>query len=581
MLETKIDKFVKMAEKGPVTLKDASKAINWDVEKIEEVSRFLSSVGTLDLVYPVNFFSEPYITVKRKEEVKPEEMPNGKVLEKYPVNVDNVAGYVTIYFLRGEGRPFYHISLPKVGPYTKIFMNHLKEAIAENVPIQVEDISDPKRILMLKGKFYSETKRAIKMSLEGLSEKDYDVLAATLFHDMFGLGDIEVLMGDDWLEEVAINKAGDPIVVYHRKYGWMKTNLTIDKEEEVLTLASQISRKAGREINLMNPIVDAYLTTGDRVASTMFPISSKGNTITIRRFSRNPWTMIHFIDPKMGTVSKEVAAFLWLAMQYELNILVTGGTASGKTSMLNAICNFIPPHHRVITIEDTREINLPLYLDWNWVPLVTRGANPEGKGEVSMLDLMVASLRMRPDRIIVGEVRRRREAEALFEAMHTGHSVYSTIHADTAAQVIRRLVEPPIEIPETELEALHLIVTQYRDRTKNKRKNLEVAEIVPRGVAGSNAQANYIYRWRARTDEFSRIGEPTRVTEILNLHTGMTVREIDEDLSDKEKVLQWMLDNKLSSIQDVGRVLKAYYTRPDEIVGAAAKGLKPSRVLGD
>jgi flagellar protein FlaI len=168
------------------------------------------------------------------------------------------------------------------------------------------------------------------------------------------------------------------------------------------------------------------LSTGDRVNATLSPISSFGNTLTIRKFAKDPWTITKFLRTK--TISAEAAAIIWTAIQYELSALIAGGTASGKTSALNVFANFFPPNQRILSIEDTREIVLPKYLDWNWIPMVTRSANPEGLGEVTMLELMVSSLRMRPDRIIVGEIRRKKEAEVLMEAIETGHSIYSTIH---------------------------------------------------------------------------------------------------------------------------------------------------------
>ena len=200
--------------------------------------------------------------------------------------------------------------------------------------------------------------------------------------------------------------------------------------------------KIGKQITVLDPLLDAHLLSGDRVNSTLFPISTKGNTITIRKFRRDPWTVTDLISNK--TVSSEVMATIWEAIQYEMSVVFSGGTASGKTTILGVSMPFIPPNHRIISIEDTREIFLPEYL--HWVPLTTREPNPEGKGEVTMLDLLVNSLRMRPDRIVVGEIRRKEEAEVLFEAMHTGHSAYTTVHANTADETIRRLTNPPIEI---------------------------------------------------------------------------------------------------------------------------------------
>jgi flagellar protein FlaI len=270
-----------------------------------------------------------------------------------------------------------------------------------------------------------------------------------------------------------------------------------------------------------------------------------------------------------------MAALLWQAMQYEMNVLVAGGTASGKTSALNGLVALVQPYQRIVTIEDTRELILPSY-QWNWVPLVTRMPNPEGMGEVTMLDLLVNSLRMRPDRIVMGEIRRKNEAEVLFEAMHTGHSVYSTIHADTGSQVLKRLIEPPIEVPESEVEDLHLILVQYRDRRKNIRRTLELSEVVT-GAGGP--ELNRIYNWKPRDDTFQYVKAPHRYMQELNLHTGFSESECNQDLKDKATILTWMEKNNLEHIEDVGRVMKLFYAEPETIVGAAEKGTPASKVL--
>jgi flagellar protein FlaI len=190
---------------------------------------------------------------------------------------------------------------------------------------------------------------------------------------------------------------------------------------------------------------------------------------------------------------------------------------------------------------------------------------------------MIASLRMRPDRIIVGEIRRRAQAETLFEAMHTGHSVYATMHADTAQQVKRRLIEPPIQIPKAELEALQLVLIQYRDRRKGIRRTLELAEVLT--GAKEELEFNYLYRWRPRTDTFEKASNSIRVLEDLNLHTGMTPKEIEEDLREKENILQWMLDKKIYDIHQVGSVMRLYYKTPDVLLEAVRKNKSPEKLL--
>ncbi|HQT45475.1 MAG TPA: type II/IV secretion system ATPase subunit, partial [Candidatus Micrarchaeota archaeon] len=364
------------------------------------------------------------------------------VLDAYSIEADFVPANIKIAQLNESS--YYMVEFEGLTYPTRAFLDQIRDELSNKMPAMSVEYSDLEKTTAMKNLFFKNTMAYLKNFQ--FDDKSTNLFAGLLLHRMFGLGEIDVLTHDDSLEEIAINNATTPISVYHRKFGWLRTNLYLPNEEEILNFASQIGRKVGRQIAVLNPIMDARLESGDRVCATLSPISSHGNTITIRRFARNPWTIISLLSDRSNTMTSEMAALLWIAFHYELNVIVAGGTASGKTSALNALCAFFPPNQRIITIEDTREIMLPEH-QWNWIPLITRNPNAEGLGEVSMLDLLVTSLRMRPDRIILGEMRRAPEAEVLFEAMHTGHSTYSTMHADTSAQVLRRLTQPPIAIP--------------------------------------------------------------------------------------------------------------------------------------
>jgi flagellar protein FlaI len=580
VISTKIDEICEMlASEKNQTAELPAVASKFGVEQsqLERIGKIMHERGIFEIMYPVNILQKAQIRLRNKLAAEVKAAPTGKVMDSYHVEVNHVPSNVLIMDVRGESRPMYLIFPPTMGPYTKVFMDYLRDELARVITVQSEEITDVRKFSEVSDKFYNAAFSKLSEELPGLDEGRRSILAGILLHRMYGLGDLEMLMGDDWLEEVAVNSSAEPISVYHRKFGWMKTNLRLESEEDIYNYASQIGRKAGREISLLAPILDAHLSSGDRANATLFPISSSGNTITIRRFSRNPWTLVDFTTEKMHTLSDEMAAFLWLCMQYEINMIVVGGTASGKTSTLNTLCALIPPSNRTVTIEDTRELNLPQYLRWNWVPLTTRNPNPEGKGEVRMLDLMLASLRMRPDRIIVGEIRRRREAEVLFEAMHTGHAVCSTMHADTASQVLRRLTHPPIELPMTELESLQLIVVQYRDRRKEIRRVYEISELMVSPVEAITL--NSLFKWKPRTDTFEKVNESSRVLEDLNLHTGMSSDEIKMDIADKMKILRWMKENKIRSVDDVGALIGVYYKTPDVVLKAAEGNLPLSKVL--
>jgi len=212
--------------------------------------------------------------------------------------------------------------------------------------------------------------------------------------------------------------------------------------------------------------------------------------------------------------------------------------------------------------------------------MTTREPNPEGKGEVSMLDLLVNSLRMRPDRIIVGEIRRGAQAEVLFEAMHTGHSVYATLHADTAEQTYRRIVNPPINVPEAMLEALHLIVVMFRDRRRGIRRVFQVAEIVP--VTQDEQIKNFVnvlYKWNPTIDKIVKGKQSIRLMDELKLHTGMTEQEFKKDIADKQKILQWMLNNNVKTVDGVGKIVFEYYFDPEKVLKIARKNEKPTVIV--
>ncbi len=493
-----------------------------------------------------------------------------KILATYEVIADRLKAEVKI-ISGSDIVTLYEISVPFASPATSAILLSVKEDLLRESKIGGEEIFDPTAIENLKADLMVKAGALLEKRLPGISDITKEVLTALLIQDMLGLGQLEILLSDPDLEEVVINTAREPVWAYHKEYGWLKTNVAVQSERQTHNYASIIARRIGRQITTLTPILNAHLVTGDRATATLFPISSKGNTLVIRKFARKPWTITDMI--KNQTLNTEVAAFMWLVVQYELNMIVAGGTSSGKTALLNTIMPFIQPNHRIISIEDTRELQLPDFM--HWVPMTTRESNPEGKGEVSMLDLMIASLRMRPDRIVVGEIRRAEQAEVLFEAMHTGHSVYATLHADTVDQVIRRMTNPPINIPDVMLEALHAIAVQYRDRKKGIRRTYQIAELIPTGEIGEkiSLKPNVLYRCKP-TGEIVAHDACVRIFDVLNMHTGMTPNELIDDLAEKVDILNWMVKNNINSINGVGEVIGKYYSDQEELGRLMKKNVK-------
>lgn len=465
--------------------------------------------------------------------------------------MNNLAVKVTIKRVEGEYVPIYAVHLPQVSPATEAALEQIRRDMVQIVDASVIDLVNPQKALKTKERFTEVIGNLVRKYFPDVNDETIKYLSAYLVQKSLGLGDIDTLSGDFQLEEIVINGAADNIWVYHRKHGWLKTNLKPRNENEVRQYASVIGRKVGRQINVLTPLMDANLPSGHRVNATLSPISSNGNTITIRQFSHKPWTITDMITS--NTISLEMAALLWEAIHYELSILIAGGTASGKTSFLNALTNFFPPSQRILSIEDTREVRLASFL--HWVPMSTRQPNAEGKGGVSMLDLLVNSLRQRPDRILVGEIRRKAEAEVLFEAIHTGHSVYATVHADSANETITRLTSPPIEIPKSMLPALDLIVVQYRNRRSGKRRTFQIAEITDK------AEARLLAQYEAKKDHLLPVGSKKSFIEKIKVFTGLSSSEVEKEIKEKETVLKKLVKDNINTVEEVGKAVAEYYLR--------------------
>lgn len=473
-----------------------------------------------------------------------------KILDSYQIKIGNLVTNIDVYWQKGEFVPRYRLSISNISPTTKIILEKIRKEFVSQVALGIQEFSGEASIEMIRKKFEAEIKVLINKYLSNLDEDTMDLLINYVIRQNLGLGDIEIILRDANLEEIVINNAKEPVWVYHKKFGWLKTNVTMENEAKIRHYSTMIGRDVNKEITLLNPLMDAHLLTGDRVNATLNPISDKGNTITIRKFAEKPWTITDLINS--GTMSFEVAAIIWLAIQNELSVLIAGGTGSGKTSTLNVISNFFPPNQRIISIEDTREITLPKML--HWVPMATRNPNPEGKGGVSMLDLVVNSLRQRPDRILVGEIRRKKEAEVLFEAMHTGHSVYATIHANNAQETVDRLTNPPIDLPKTVISALGLLLVQNRNRRTGKRRTLQVSEVTNEG------NPHVFYQLKVAEDKLEQVDSMDKTLKTLNMYTGMTEDDIKKDLAEKIKILKWIVDQDITNVHKIGWIMAMYYT---------------------
>ncbi len=478
------------------------------------------------------------------------------IIETYDYKSKDIPITITIRKSSGQFVPIFEVSISSISRATEFILERIRLELIRQVNLGISDLIEHKKAEAAEQKFKDTIAVLVERYFPDQDEQTRGFLTSYLIAKALGLGAIELLMDDAQLEEIVVNQASEPVWVYHKKHGWLRTTVFLRDEDQIRHYASIIGRKVGRQITVIEPLLDASLQKGDRVNATLSPISSNGNTMTIRKFSRDPWTITRVV--KSNTISSEAAAWIWMAIHYEMSCLIAGGTASGKTSAMNCFANFFPPNQRIISIEDTREIQLPSFL--HWVPMNTRLANAEGKGQVSMGDLLINSLRMRPDRIIVGEVRRRQEAETLFEAIHTGHSVYATFHANNAYEGIKRLTNAPIEVPTIMLPAISLIIVQFRNRRTGNRRTFQIAEIT------EDSKANVLLQYDAKLDRLVRSSKSKTFFDNLKLYTGYSELQIQNEIKEKQLVIEYLVEQDITLVDDVGRVIAEYYTNKDNLM---------------
>ena len=355
----------------------------------------------------------------KKKSMPSEEKPSDEVqsLEEAKKTVVAEYGPVKIYKIEGRHLLHYTVPVPRPTAAEKAIINTIKEAATRLISISPYKIRDPEE---RRNVYFNQIMEILRSAKElNIPERRYSFYSESAVREMVGFGLIDDLIRDDKLEEIMVIGPRKPVFVYHREFEMMTTNIEFFNDNEIQDLVNRIARGIGRRVDISNPLLDARLPDGSRVNATFPPASVSGSSLTIRKFREDPYTIIDLIN--YGTLNVESAAFLWFAVDgfgvKPANILVAGGTGSGKTTLLNVLSSLIPENERVLSIEDTAELNLPLE---HWIRLEARPPGLEGKGEITMDILTKNSLRMRPDRIIVGEVRHT-EAATLFTAMNTGH----------------------------------------------------------------------------------------------------------------------------------------------------------------
>lgn len=406
-------------------------------------------------------------------------------------------------------------------------------------------------------------------------ESSKDKIFYHLFRDFLGYGRIDILMHDDGIEDISCDGHNTPIFLYHRKYEAIETNIYFSGEEELTSFIVKLCQISGKQISIYSPIVDGKLPDGSRLQATLARTVTKASTFTIRKFKENPLTPIDLI--KYKSLSVEMVAYFWMAIENGASILFCGGTASGKTTALNALSLFIPASHKIVSIEDTREVSLP---HKNWIAGTTRKGfsssdeNKTGK-DIDMFDLIRAALRQRPRVIIVGEVRGR-EAYSLFQAMATGHTSYSTVHASTIHTLIQRLENPPISLPRALLTSLDVIVFQNAVEIGGKmvRRMTSVTEIIKLDSDTNQLIFMAPFTWVSKTDDRFESSKTSKIYNKIKQQNDWTDEQLEQEISNRILVLEWMKKKNIRSYQEFGRVVADYQKFPKQVLERVKKEMK-------
>jgi len=452
----------------------------------------------------------------------------------------------------------YQIIEPTLSERDQKALEIIKKLLMTELSVSMGEIKSKKEAEYRLGR---KIEKMIKTYRLKIPAKNIAKIKYYAIRDFIHLGKIEPLMRDHMIEEVSCDGTGIPLYVWHREHESIPTNISYQKDGELNNFARKLAYICGKHVSMADPIVDATLPDGSRINLTLgHEITKRGSTFTIRRFRADPITIIDLI--KFGTCSIDIAAFMWFLAEKKSTMLIAGGTASGKTTALNALSTFIKPGQKVVSIEDTQELNLP---HENWVPAVSRQTFTDTQvGEINQFDLLRAALRQRPDIIIVGETRGK-EAYTLFQAMATGHGGFSSIHADSIDATLTRLVSAPMDVPKALIaNSLDLITLQLKIRVGNKsaRRIIQVAEIDGVDEKTGQLKTNTVFKWNPKTDAHDFSGKSVVFEKIMG-RDGDTQEKIDYELTKRRVALEWMVKNNIREHRKVSDCIMEYYQDPE------------------
>ncbi len=489
----------------------------------------------------------------------PKPVPKGfKVVDRYPLY-----------------EPFAHVAIvqnPKTGEYKYILdelqLDPLERSVYNRIlEILLAEIESPKEEILDPRKFFAEEAKKIvdkyRISLGWLPDVSWYKILYHAERDLVGFGRIDPLMRDPNIEDISCDGVNKPVYIWHRSYESIETNLEFETDEELDNMVVKLVHMAGKHVSSAFPIVDASLPGKHRLAVCYRrEVTPFGTAFTIRKFREDPYSIIDLIN--LGTFSEEMAAYFWTCLENRASVMVLGGTAAGKTTALNALACLIKPGSKIITIEETAELNLP---HENWVSLIARqsyGLGGSSVGEVTLFDLVKTSMRHRPDILIVGEVRGQ-EAYVLFQALATGHGGMCTMHAENLDSAIKRLTQKPMDIAPAYIPLMNIVLSVQRvhllksGEKKAYRRVLNVNEIA------DYEDYRNVFKWHPAKDEHLPALNKSIMLSGITERLGVSKKDLLEEIERRKEILHWMRERNIRSYKDVAAIIAEYYARPKQI----------------
>ncbi len=512
-----------------------------------------------------------------------EELPSSEFIEDRWFDLSVIEGYrveehywvkrpfahVTILYDPAERRRRYHVTEPELNEFERELREVLVQVLRSE--LMYADIETEKDRI---GVFVDQLREVVNEYAATAAPGTVHKMLYYLVRDFLDYGKIDPLMQDSRIEDISCDGENVPVYVFHEGYRDLETNIVFTPAR-LNAVTTRLAGMADKQISVSNPLVDGTLPDGSRIQLTLGgDVANRGSNFTIRRFSDVPLTPVDLI--RSGTFSVEQMAYLWLAVENGKSLLFAGGTGSGKTTSMNAVSFFIPPDAKVVSIEDTLEVTLP---HENWIQSTTReSASATGEGAVEMYDLLQASLRQRPEYLLVGEVRTDPNvALTFFQAINTGHSAYTTFHSDSVDGALSRLANPPLSIPVQMLRELDIVSIQrqaFFDGSR-VRRNRTITELGV-GDDGTAVEPRTVFERNAVTDAAEQVGESRALEEVAN-ERGWSEERLASELDHRERILRYLLDSDLADYTDVAATIQMHARDPEYVRSkVAADSLSPT-----